>query len=117
MTGDLIAEGDTRFAGNQRRPDLAYYTDEQIQQARNGKDVMPSFVLEVISTFDQINRVQRKMQDYRKANVKVVWQIFPELKEVHIYRGKQMQICEDNDICSAEEVIEGFELSVNDLFV
>ncbi len=114
--GDLIAEGDTKFAGNHRRPDLAYYTDEQIRKAKDGEDISSQFVIEVISTTDQINRVHKKMEDYRKAKVKIVWQIFPELKQVHIYKGKKMQVCEGKDICSAEDVIKGFKLSVNDLF-
>ena len=114
--GDLIAEGDTKFAGNHRRPDLAYYTDEQIQKAKNGEDIVAQFVIEIVSSNDQMNRVHKKMEDYRKAEVKVVWQIFPELKQVHVYKGKEMQVCEGEDICSAEKVIKGFKMTVNDLF-
>ena len=116
INGDLIAEGDTKFGGNHRRPDIAYYTDEQIQKAKNGEDVVAQFVIEVISTTDQINRVHKKMKDYRAADVKIIWHIFPELKLIHVYKGKDMKVCEGEDICSAEEVIKGYSLSVNDVF-
>lgn len=116
ISGRLISEVDVFFAGQHRRPDIAFFTKIQIAAARNNEDIVPQFVIEVISTTDQINRVHRKMEGYRKAKVKVVWQIFPELKQVHIYKGKKMQICEGKDICSAEDVIKGFKISVNDLF-
>lgn len=116
IKGRLISEVDVFFAGQHGRPDIAFFTKTQIAAARNNEDIVPEFVIEVISTTDQINRVHRKMEDYRKAKVKIVWQIFPELKQVHIYKGKKMQVCEEKDICSAEEVIKGFKISVNDLF-
>jgi Uma2 family endonuclease len=79
--------------------------------------ILPSdFVIEVISTKYQMNKVYAKMQDYRAANVKVIWHIFPILKEVHVYNGKMMTVCVDTDECSAESVIQGFKLSVKDIF-
>ncbi|MEM1124365.1 MAG: Uma2 family endonuclease [Bacteroidota bacterium] len=116
VKGDLIAEGDTRFLTNHRRPDLAYYTDEQIEKAANKRGVTPEFVLEVISTNDQVNALAKKMRDYRAAEVKVVWLIFPELKEIHVYRGLDAHIHEGDSICSADEVITGFQMKVSDVF-
>jgi len=84
LTGYLISEGDTFFAGNHRRPDVAYYTDEQIQAARHNEDVHPDFVIEVISKTDQLEKVARKMDDYRAAGVPVVWHVFSQSKQVHV---------------------------------
>lgn len=112
----LIAEGDTFFDRKHRRPDIAFYTSEQIRAAKENKNVVPEFVIEIISSKDQINRVIKKMDNYRAANVKVIWHIFPETKKVHVYQGKNMKICEEKDICSAEKVIPGFKISVQDLF-
>ena len=117
IDGRLISEVDTFFAGKHRRPDIAFFTRQQIRDARTGNNkIPPQFVIEVISNTDQINRVQRKMQNYLKAKVKVVWHIFPELKMVHVYTGKKMLICKEADICSAESVIKGFKISVDDIF-
>lgn len=114
--GDLIVEGDTFFDGNHRRPDIAYYTDEQIEKAKKDEDVVPQFVIEVISSYDQINLVHKKMQDYRAAKVPVVWHIFPLFKEVHVYQGLTMKICKGEDICTAEAAVKGFSMTVNDIF-
>lgn len=116
LMGELLSEGDTFFAGNHRRPDIAYYTDAQIQAARHNEDVHPDFVIEVISKNDQLEKVARKMEDYRAAGVPVVWHIFSQSKQVHVYRGKQMTICTGDDLCSAEPVIPGFVLPVGEVF-
>lgn len=113
--GQLIAEGDTFFGPNHRRPDIAYYTEEQISKGAKGDNIIPQFVIEIISGKDQMNLVHKKMQDYRKAKVAVVWHIFPSLNEIHVYRGRKMEVCLDDDLCSAEPVIPGFKISVTEV--
>ena len=114
--GIFIAEGDNFFAGNHRRPDIAFYTREQIRLAQDDDNiVVPQFVIEVISTNDQMNKVVKKMKNYREAAVPIIWHIFPNQNEIHVYQGKQMTICVGDDICSAEPVIQGFKISVNDV--
>jgi Uma2 family endonuclease len=107
--GRLLSEVDTFFRGNHRRPDIAWFTNDQI--ALFGKEnQVPPFVIEIISTNDQINLVQKKMADYRRAGVPVVWQVFPELREIHVYKNEEMTICSGDKLCSAEPVISGFKL-------
>jgi hypothetical protein len=60
--------------------------------------------------------VMDKMEDYRTANVKVIWHIFPRQKQVHVYHGKNMTICTGEDLCSADSVIEGFEIMAKSIF-
>ncbi len=62
-----------------------------------------------------MNLVHKKMQDYRKAKVAVVWHIFPSLNEIHVYRGRKMEVCLGDDLCSAEPVIPGFKISVGEV--
>jgi Uma2 family endonuclease len=116
LAGIFIAEGDNFFAGNHRRPDIAYYTHDEIRLAQEDEnEVIPQFVIEVISTNDQMNKVVKKMKNYRAANVPIIWHIFPLQNEIHVYEGKKMTICVGDDICSAEPVIQGFKISVNDV--
>jgi hypothetical protein len=43
--------------------------------------------------------------------------IYPENKTIHVYTSrKQVQICTDDDTCSAKPVLPEFELSVNSIF-
>jgi Uma2 family endonuclease len=114
----LIAEPDVMLTGIQmRRPDIAYFTDEQIYQGREGIDVIPEFVVEIISETDQLYKVEEKLSEYFKAGVKVVWNIIPEEQMVYVYTSrKSVKICTDSDICSASPVLTDFEISVNELF-
>ena len=116
ISGRLLAEVDTFFDGKHRRPDIAFFTLDQIRAAKENKNIIPQFLIEVISNNDQINKVDEKMDNYRAAKVKVVWHIFPKSKKVHVYNGKKMVICEEDDICSAETVIPGFKIPAKDIF-
>ncbi len=113
--GKLLAEVDTFFEGNLRRPDIAYFSQAQLDAIPTGNQV-PQFVIEIISKTDQMALVHQKMQDYRRAEVKVVWHIFPELQEVHVYHGDQMTICRGEKLCSASPVLPDFEMAAQDIF-
>ena len=79
-----------------RRPDVAYLTDEQMAQGRKGEDVIPEFVIEIISETDQFYKIEDKITEYFKAGVKVIWNIVPEHKLVYIYTSR-VRICSDNE--------------------
>lgn len=116
IKGRIHEELDTFFDVQHRRPDLCFITTEQLKKIKTEAPV-PSFVVEIISITDNINRVNRKVDDYFDAGVKVLWHIFPELKKVHVYENsKHILICEGADLCSAEAAIEGFVLSVDAIF-
>jgi hypothetical protein len=49
--------------------------------------------------------------------LKIVWLIFPEEKEVHVYTSRrEVKICIENDICSASPILPEFEIGVDKLF-
>lgn len=116
INGRLSPEVDTFFLTDiHRRPDLAYFSDVQRKLMANGQNQVPQFVIEIISNTDQMNRVIEKMQDYRNAEVPVIWHIFPKYNEIHVYNGKKMTVCVGDDICSAYPVLPDFKMSVNDI--
>lgn len=116
--GVLVTEYDTQLSAIQmRRPDISYITDEQGKKANNGEDIIPEFVIEVISTNDKPYQIEKKITEYFKAGVKVVWNIYPEPQLVYVYTSrKQVQICMDDDICSATPVLPKFEVKVSEIF-
>ncbi len=116
INGRFIAEVDTFFNKQHRRPDIAFFTKVQIRADKSNAASIPQFVIEVISSTDQVNRLVKKLQDYRAAKVKIIWLIYPEAKEIHVYRGIDSQIRQGDDICSAEEVIKGFKMKVSEVF-
>ena len=116
--GALIPESDVQLSGIQmRRPDIAYFTDEQVYQGRQGMYIIPDFAIEVISNSDKMIDVENKLIEYFKAGVKVVWHIIPAQEVVYVYTSRsEVKICFDKDICSARPVLEDFEISVEDIF-
>lgn len=119
LDGSLISEADLHFLKNHRRPDICWLTDEQIGLLAEDANEVPALIMEVISTNDMMNRVAAKMQDYRAAGVQVVWHIFPEHQQVHVYSGKnldKMLVCSDDAICSAAPVLPAFQIKVNTIF-
>lgn len=118
VKGRLIANGDAFFGTHHRQPDFAYYTRAQMLAASKNKNVIPEFVIEIISPSDNAYKVNQKVIDYRNAGVKIIWHLFPQVQEVHIYRDNalKMEIKREKDICSAEPVIKGFNISVLDIF-
>lgn len=113
--GRLLPEVDTRFKEFHRRPDISYFSKKQVP-LMSKQDQMPQFVIEIISTTDQMNLVHEKMEDYRSVGILVIWHVFPKLRTVHEYRGKHMTILTGDDVCSAEPVIPGFKITVSEIF-
>jgi Uma2 family endonuclease len=116
--GELTVETDTFLSETiHRKPDIAYFSVAQILAAANGDYQIPGFVIEVISPSDTANRIHRKVREYFDAGVQVLWQIFPELEEVHIHTNATSNfIARGPAPCSAEAVIPGFVLSAEAVF-
>ncbi|MEO1263102.1 MAG: Uma2 family endonuclease [Bacteroidota bacterium] len=116
--GEFIHEVDAFFGKNHRRPDSSFFSNEQIAKMTRGENQVPLFIIEIISTNDQINLFSKKMKDYRAAGVRVVWEIRPEVKEVYVYSDKDLKViklCMGEDLCSAAPVLDDFMMSVNDV--
>lgn len=118
--GELISEPDLFFLANHRRPDIAWLTTKQIYALADPKAYeVPAFLIEVISSSDQINAMKLKMINYRDAGVQVVWQIFPEHQQVDVYAGpnlRQMTVCTGDDLCAAAPALPNFALPVKAIF-
>lgn len=99
-----------------RRPDVSFFTKEQVALMAHGQFPTPEFVIEVVSKNDVLPKQNLKMKNYRDAGIKVVWQIFPDTQEVVITRGKDSVTCIDNDVCSASPVLPDFKIAVKDIF-
>ena len=122
-TGTFMAEPDVMLSGTppagvqMRRPDIAYFTKQQVQDGRAGIDVIPAFVIEVISETDLMYKIEDKLTEYFKAGVQVVWNIVPEHQIVYVYSSrKNVKVCTEDDICSASPVLPEFEIAVNQIF-
>lgn len=115
--GEFLAEIDTFFQKNvHRRPDLAWFSDEQVARMAWRENQVPKFVIEIISENDVVDKLLDKLKDYHDAQVGVVWLISPSLEQVHIFAGGGSTICTGEMMCSAAPVLPGFEISANAIF-
>lgn len=116
--GTLIQEGETWTSKVKwRKPDLAFYTSDQMVDIDRKINVIPPFCIEIVSKNDDINDVLDKNLEYFRAGVKVVWWIFPKQKQVHVYNSySDVTICDGDTICSAEAAVPYFSLTVDAIF-
>lgn len=117
IQGILITEADIFLTEEiHRRPDICFLTNKQILAGKKEKVQIPGFVIEIISPNDKANKVQRKVQDYLQAGVRVVWNVYPLLKEVHIFENAGAALIRRGDeLCSAGAVIPGFAMPVSQI--
>ena len=117
-TGILAQEIEVWTSETQmRKPDLAYFTKNQIHNAATKIYTTPEFVVEIISTFDPINVVTHKITEYFNAGVQVLWHIFPEQELVYVFTSpKNIVVCSGDDVCSAAPVLPTFEITANQIF-
>ncbi len=119
--GGLLAEPDLLFnSETHKRPDFAWLTNRQINRlSEKGAIEIPAFVIEVISNNDAAQKLADKMMLYRTAGVQVVWLIYPNQQEIHVYAShnlEQMTVCYGNKICSAAPVLPTFAFEAKDVF-
>jgi Uma2 family endonuclease len=100
-----------------RIPDLCFMNSEEILKAKIKTNIIPSFIIEIVSTFDQSNGYEQKLREYFQCGVQCVWLIFPIYKEVKVYTSiRNCTICLENDICSAAPALPEFELICDKIF-
>ena len=112
--------------GARRSPDVSWIRLErwnQLTQAQKDgfPPITPDFVIELVSPSDVKNQryedLQAKMEEYLDNGVKLGWLIEPSAKTVEIYRaGQQVEILNNPQTLSAENVLPGFVLDLSEIF-
>ena len=100
-----------------RVPDVSYWTLQQRREHAANRRTISQFIIEIISENDTAYEVDFKMDEYFDVGVRMVWHVFPESKKVYVFSSPfEIRVCQDNIVCSAEEIIEGFSLKAKDIF-
>ena len=128
--------------GARRSPDVSWLTESKwntlTQKQKEGfPPITPDFVIELVSPSDLRNqryedlqnkmmsdpaptkgaRERAKMQNYLNNGVQLGWLIEPKAKIVEIYRlGKQVEILNNPQTLSGEDVLPGFILDLSEIF-
>lgn len=108
-------------SGAKKSPDASWILKERYdaltQKEREGfPPICPDFVVELRSQSDRLKPIQGKMAEYIENGVRLGWLIDPYKKQVHIYRKNgDIEILENPKIVSGEDVLEGFELDLEEI--
>ncbi len=114
----IMAEAEVRLSSvsTYRQPDACYLTREQIKSPDTASEVV-SFIVEVISPSNTSFQVNEKVGEYFQADTQVVWLIYPDSREVWVFTGpKNVTICTDTDVCSAQPAVPELQMTVNEIF-
>ncbi|MBC8153412.1 MAG: Uma2 family endonuclease [Bacteroidetes bacterium] len=116
--GELTPEMDS-YVDNERkrRPDLAYFTLNQILETGSGIRQSTQFAIEILSDSESHQDVLDKIQDYFDGGAQLVWYIVPKQQKIYVYSSPdELKVYKRADFISAAPVLPDFQFVVADLF-
>ncbi len=102
-----------------RAPDFAFVREERAPAVRRHGylDLVPDLITEVVSPSDSANHIQRKMQEWLAAGVRMGLVLYPPTQRLAIYRpDRDIRLLGPDDPFDGEDVLPGFSCMVRDLF-
>ena len=106
-----------------RRPDVACVSFERWPKDRPvpaddaAWDVVPDVVVEVVSPNDDVDDLLEKIDEYFRADVRLVWVVHPRFALVHVYRSLgDLHALTRKDVLDGGDVLTGFRLQLAELF-
>jgi Uma2 family endonuclease len=108
--------------GATRAPDSAWVKQERWdalspQQRKGFAPLCPDFVIELVSETDDIEALQRKMQEYIENGCSLGWLIDPKSRKVEIYRlNNSVEVLNNPESLSGEDILPGFIVDLSNIF-
>lgn len=101
-----------------RSPDLSWVSRERWEsltpkQKKGFIPLCPDFVVELRSESDSLDKLQKKLLEYKENGARLGWLIDPQNRQVEIYRqGKEVEILDNPSDLSGEDVLPSFSLNL-----
>ena len=114
--------GFTLPSGAKRSPDAAWVRKERWdaldEQDQEGfAPLCPELVVELRSPRDNLDPLERKMQEYMRNGAELGWLIDPTEKRVYVYRPGADVVCLENPkSVDGEPVLTGFVLDLDEIW-
>lgn len=100
-----------------RRPDLAYFSLDQIEETGKGIRQKTRFAIEILSDSESYQDVLDKIQDYFDGGAQLVWYVIPVQQKIYVYTSPdESKAYKGTDVISAAPVVPDFQFTVADLF-
>ena len=109
------------FPGLVRIPDIAFASWSRFPGGKVSKDPVPDLVpdlaVEILSEGNRPAEMDRKLEDYFQAGVRLVWLIDIEKRTVTACTSRtKSTVLEATDVLTAPQILPGFELPLAELF-
>ena len=114
-TGLLIK----RKPGTIRGPDIMLF-DESVPISKLSRRFtirVPRLVVEVMSPSDTMTKMNRRISQFLKRGIPLVWLVDPETRTVTVYRpGENLEVLRGTDELTGDDVLPKLRYRVEDLF-
>lgn len=109
------------FPGLIRIPDVAFASWKELPDDVTEEavpEIVPDLAVEVLSEGNTKQEMDRKLDDYFDAGVRLVWFVEPRKKTVQVFTAKdESTLLDENATLTGGEVLPGFTLTLKTLFV
>jgi Uma2 family endonuclease len=103
-----------------RIPDVAFVLWENVppdDELPQIPDLAPDLAVEVVSQSNTAREMARKRREYFRAGTRLVWQVYPERKEVEVYTSPgRFRTLGLTDTLDGGTLLPGFRLPLADVF-
>jgi Uma2 family endonuclease len=104
-----------------RIPDVAFITWKNYTKAKRPHGqipaVVPDLVVEVLSKGNTPKEMSRKLVEYFRAGVRLVWYVDPKRGTVRVYTAVDRSVLlHEHQTLDGGDVLPGFQLSIADWF-
>jgi Uma2 family endonuclease len=116
------ADGMVRlFPGLVRIPDTAFISWERYPKGKRRRGqiptVAPDLIVEVLSKGNTPKEMKRKLGEYFRAGVRLVWYVDPKKRTVQVYTAPDRSVLLGEDqMLDGDDVLPGFAISIRDWF-
>lgn len=108
------------FPGLVRIPDAAFISWDRFPESGQKQaipDVAPDLAVEVLSKSNRRKEMERKLDEYFEAGVRLVWYVDPKARTVRVYTARHdITTLTIDDELDGGDVLPGFRLSIADWF-
>ena len=109
------------FPGQVRIPDVSYVSWKNFEDSGFPEEAAPHFApdlaVEVLSPSNSKREMERKLQEYFEAGVRLVWYVDPPTKTVTAYTGPENSVVlKESDTLTGGDVLPGLEINLRELF-
>lgn len=105
-----------------RRPDVSFIRLDRMSpdeaMSEGHLRIAPDLAVEVLSPNDLAYDVDKKVEEYESADVRLIWVVNPETQTVRVHRADgTVSVFHEGDELDGENVVPGFRCRVSELFL